>query len=145
MAEIRQILFVEDDPNDVTLTMTAFEESNLANRVDVCVDGEDALDYLNCRGKYEERPANNPAVILLDCKLSKISGLEVLRAIRGCEKLRTIPVVMVTSSRENRDLADAYELGVNAYVVKPVEFPEFVDALRQIGMFWAAINQPPIK
>ncbi|MCA9211833.1 MAG: response regulator [Planctomycetales bacterium] len=145
MPEIRQILLVEDDPNDVTLTLAAFEESQMANHVDVCVDGEDALDYLHCRGKYTERKPANPVVILLDCKLPKVSGIGVLKVIRSSEKLRTIPVVMVTSSRENRDLATAYELGVNAYVVKPVEFNEFTEALRQVELFWAVLNEPPPK
>jgi CheY-like chemotaxis protein len=134
---------VEDDPKDVELSLTALEDYNLANEVVVVRDGEEALDYLACRGKYAERSSGNPAVMLLDLKLPKVDGLEVLRQVRSDDKLRFIPVVVLTSSHEEKDLVTSYKLGVNAYVVKPVDFHEFVNAIRELGVFWAVINAPP--
>jgi CheY-like chemotaxis protein len=138
-----RILIVEDDPNDVELTLTALEEYNLANEVVVTRNGEEALDYLYCRGAFDQRSGDNPAVMLLDLKLPKVDGLEVLQQIKSDEKLRMIPVVVLTSSREERDMIASYKLGVNAYVVKPVDFHEFVNAIRELGIFWAIINQAP--
>jgi CheY-like chemotaxis protein len=134
---------VEDDPKDVELSLTALEDYHLANEVVVARDGEEALDYLYCRGKYSERQGGNPAVILLDLKLPKVDGLEVLRQVKGDDKLKLIPVVVLTSSHEEKDLVTSYRLGVNAYVVKPVEFHQFVNAIRELGAFWAVINAPP--
>jgi CheY-like chemotaxis protein len=138
-----RILMVEDDPQDVELTLTALEEYNLANEVVVAGDGEEALDYLYCRGNFQGRTSENPAVLLLDLKLPKVDGLEVLQQIKADEKLRMIPVVVLTSSREERDMVASYKLGVNAYVVKPVDFHEFVNAIKELGVFWAVINEPP--
>ena len=138
-----RILLVEDDPNDVELTLTALEEYNLANEVVVASDGEQALDYLYYRGNYMQRARENPAVLLLDLKLPKINGLEVLQQIKADEQLKLIPVVVLTSSREEKDMVASYKLGVNAYVVKPVDFHEFVNAIKELGAFWAVINQPP--
>ena len=143
MATIGRILLVEDDPKDVELTMTALEEYNLSNEVVVASDGEEALDYLYYRGKFQRRSGENPAVMLLDLKLPKVNGLEVLQAIKTDEKLRMIPVVVLTSSREERDMVESYKYGVNAYVVKPVDFHEFVNAIKELGVFWAIINEPP--
>ena len=143
MPEIARILLVEDDPKDVELTMTALEDYNLSNEVVVASDGEEALDYLFHRGKFQLRSGENPAVILLDLKLPKVDGLQVLRAIRTDENLKLIPVVVLTSSREERDMVASYKLGVNAYVVKPVDFHEFVNAIKELGAFWAIINEPP--
>jgi CheY-like chemotaxis protein len=136
-------LLVEDDPNDVELTLTALEEYNLANEVVVAHDGEEALDYLYCRGNFAGRPDQNPAVLLLDLKLPKLDGLEVLQQIKSDGVLKMIPVVVLTSSREEKDLVTSYQLGVNAYVVKPVDFHEFVNAVKELGIFWAIINEPP--
>ncbi len=143
MNELHSILLAEDNPNDVELTLAAFSEHNLANEVFVVSDGEQALDYLYHRGRFKDRPNGNPAVILLDLKMPKVDGLEVLRAIKHDEKLKNIPVVMLTSSREEPDLVRAYQLGVNAYVVKPVGFQSFMDAVKQVGVFWAIFNEPP--
>jgi CheY-like chemotaxis protein len=143
MNELGRILIVEDDPKDVELTLTALEEYNLANEVVVTRDGEEALDYLYCRGNFKMRTSENPAVLLLDLKLPKVDGLEVLQQIKSDEKLRMIPVVVLTSSREERDMVASYKLGVNAYVVKPVDFHEFVNAIKELGVFWAVINEPP--
>jgi DNA-binding response OmpR family regulator len=143
MTELGRILMVEDDPNDVELTMTALAEYNLANEVVVTRDGAEALDYLYCRGSFANRTNDNPAVLLLDLKLPKIDGLQVLKQIKSDDKLRVIPVVVLTSSREERDMVASYRLGVNAYVVKPVDFHEFVNAIKELGIFWAVINQPP--
>lgn len=143
MADLGRILMVEDDPNDVELTLTALGEYNLANEVVVTRDGAEALDYLYCRGSYAGRSTDNPAVLLLDLKLPKVDGLQVLRQVKSDEKLRVIPVVVLTSSREERDMVQSYQLGVNAYVVKPVDFHEFVNAIKELGVFWAVINQPP--
>jgi CheY-like chemotaxis protein len=143
MESLGRILLVEDDPKDVELTLTALEEYNLANEVVVAADGEQALDYLYCRGKFMRRVPDNPAVLLLDLKLPKVDGLEVLKQLKADEKLRMIPVVVLTSSREEKDMVASYRLGVNAYVVKPVDFHEFVNAIRELGIFWAVINEPP--
>ena len=143
MSELARILLVEDDPRDVELTMTALGEYNLANEVVVTRDGEKALDYLYSRGEFSARSHDNPAVMLLDLKLPKIDGLEVLQQIRSDERLKLIPVVVLTSSHEERDMIRSYQLGVNAYVVKPVDFHEFVNAIKELGVFWAVINEPP--
>jgi len=143
MAQLRRVLLVEDDPKDVELTLAAFGEKNLGNEVDVARDGAEALDYLYRRGKFSSRPQVNPIVILLDLKLPKIDGMQVLKEIKGNDELKTIPVVVLTSSREEQDLVRSYRLGVNAYVVKPVDFHKFVDAVGELGVFWAVINQPP--
>ena len=143
MNSLGRILMVQDDPKDVELTLTALEEYKLANEVVVTRDGEEALDYLYCRGNFQTRTHDNPAVLLLDLKLPKVDGLEVLQQIKSDEKLRMIPVVVLTSSREERDMVASYTLGVNAYVVKPVDFHEFVNAIKELGIFWAVINEPP--
>jgi CheY-like chemotaxis protein len=143
MSTLGRILMVEDDPKDVELSLTALEEYNLANEVVVTNDGEEALDYLYCRGKFAGRSNDNPAVMLLDLKLQKVHGLEVLEQIKSDEKLKMIPVVVLTSSREEIDMVASYKLGVNAYVVKPVDFHEFVNAIKELGIFWAVINEPP--
>ena len=143
MASLGRILLVEDDPKDVELTLTALDEYNLANEVVVCRDGQEALDYLYTRGKFINRVNENPAVMLLDLKLPKVDGLEVLKQIKVDEKLKMIPVVVLTSSHEEKDMVASYKLGVNAYVVKPVDFHEFVNAIKELGVFWAAINEPP--
>ena len=134
---------VEDDSKDVELTLTALEEYNLANEVVVVRDGEEALDYLYYRGDFKTRGEDNPAVMLLDLKLPKVNGLEVLKQIKSDENLKLIPVVVLTSSKEEKDMVASYQLGVNAYVVKPVDFHEFVNAIKELGVFWAVINEPP--
>jgi CheY-like chemotaxis protein len=141
--ELKRILLVEDSANDVALSMAALEEINLANEVVVVRDGQQALDFLNRKGEFASRMDGNPAVVLLDLKLPKVDGIEVLAQVKGDAHLKTIPIVMLTSSREERDLARSYGLGVNAYVVKPVAFPDFVAALKELGLFWAVVNQPP--
>jgi CheY-like chemotaxis protein len=143
MSKLGRILMVEDDPKDVELSLTALEDYNLANEVIVTRDGEQALDYLYCRGKYQTRTQGNPAVMLLDLKLPKVDGLEVLKQIKSDADLRMIPVVVLTSSNEEKDMVASYKLGVNAYVVKPVDFHEFVNAIKELGVFWAVINEPP--
>ena len=140
---LKPILLVEDNPKDLELTLIALEKSQLANEVVITRDGVDALDYLFCRGDYESRHNGNPAVILLDLKLPLLDGIEVLQVIRTTPALRSVPVVMLTSSREETDLLRSYELGVNAYVVKPVAFGEFVEAIADLGIFWAVLNEPP--
>jgi DNA-binding response OmpR family regulator len=127
----------------VELTLTALEEYNLANEVIVARDGEEALEYLYSRGKFKTRSSDNPAVVLLDLKLPKVDGLEVLKQIKSEEKLRMMPVVVLTSSKEEKDMVASYKLGVSAYVVKPVDFHEFVNAIKELGIFWAVINEPP--
>ena len=143
MTILGRILIVEDDPNDVELTLTALADYNLANEVVVTRDGQQALDYLYSRGDFAARRSENPAVLLLDLKLPKVDGLEVLQQVKSDDKLKAIPVVVLTSSREERDMITSYKLGVNAYVVKPVDFHEFVNAIKELGVFWAVINQPP--
>jgi CheY-like chemotaxis protein len=141
--QLKRILLVEDDKRDQELTLLALGKNNLANEVDVVQDGEQALDYLYRRGRYQDRVDEDPAVVLLDLKLPKVDGLEVLRQIKSDDRLKTTPVVMLTSSREERDLVKSYQLGVNAYVVKPVDFQDFVQAVRTLGGFWAVVNQTP--
>lgn len=143
MIELKRILLVEDSPNDVELTLEALAEHNLANDVEVARDGEEALDYIYHRGVFSGRPGGNPVVILLDLKLPKVNGLEVLKQIRSDENLKLIPVVVLTSSNEESDRIESYNLGVNAYVVKPVDFHDFLDAVKGLGIFWAIINEPP--
>ena len=143
MTTLGRILMVEDDPRDVELTLTALEDYNLANEVVVTRDGQEALDYLYCRGQFATRPQDNPAVMLLDLKLPKVDGMEVLQKVRSDERLKMIPIVVLTSSHEEKDMMRSYKLGVNAYVVKPVDFHEFVNAVKELGVFWAVINQPP--
>jgi CheY-like chemotaxis protein len=143
MTILGRILIVEDDPRDVELTMTALEDYKLVNEVVVARDGEEALDYLYCRGSFHGRSHENPAVMLLDLKLPKVDGLEVLKQIKSDERLKMIPVVVLTSSREEQDMLRSYTLGVNAYVVKPVDFHEFINAVKELTVFWAIINQPP--
>lgn len=143
MAEVKRILLVDDDPYDVELALTALARHNLANEVMVARDGEEALNVLLRRGRYAELEGGNPAVILLDLKMPKVDGIEVLRRIRSDEKLKLLPVIVLTSSRQDRDIVESYKLGVNAYVVKPVDFQQFVDAVSQIGLFWGVLNEPP--
>ena len=140
---LKPILLVEDNPNDLELTLHALERSKLANDVIVIRDGSEALDYLNATGPYQDRAPGNPAVILLDLKLPKVDGLEVLRFVRESVTFKSTPVVMLTSSREEQDVVKSYELGVNAYVVKPVNFQEFIKAISDLGIFWAVLNEPP--
>lgn len=134
---------MEDDDKDIELTLTALAEHSLSDDVAIVRDGEEALDFLFRRGKYAELPDGNPVVVLLDVKMPKVDGLEVLRRMKSDNKLRRVPVVMLTSSREARDIVESYELGVNAYVVKPVNFGKLMQAVKQLGLFWGVINQPP--
>lgn len=143
MIELKTILLVEDNPQDVELTIEALSEHNLANQVIAVNDGVEALEYLNQEGPFKNRKKGNPAVLLLDIKMPRMDGIEVLAAIRGNEKLKSIPVVMLTSSREEPDLKKCYDLGVNAYVVKPVNFRDFLEAVKHIGVFWALLNEQP--
>ena len=143
MSTLGRILLVEDDPKDVELSLTALEEYHLANEVVVARDGEEALDYLYRRGSFATRSNDNPAVLLLDLKLPKVDGLEVLQQIKSDENLKIIPVVVLTSSHEEKDMVASSSLGVNAYVVKPADFHEFVNAIKELGFFWAVINEPP--
>lgn len=143
MEVLKRILLVEDDPKDVELTITALAEHKLANEVAVARDGVEALDYLYRRGSFAQRPAGSPVVILLDLKMPRLDGVRVLQQIKADEQLRMIPIVVLTSSRESQDLEACYKFGVNGYVVKPVRFFEFVDAVKQTGVFWAMVNQPP--
>ncbi len=143
MAELKPILLVEDNANDIELTLAALAETRLANEVVVVRDGAEALDYLRRHGPFAARTAGNPAVVLLDLKLPKVDGLQVLEQVKSDPALRHMPVVMLTSSREEQDLVRSYSLGVNAYVVKPVDFGSFVDAIKELGLFWAVINHPP--
>ena len=142
--EAVDILLVEDNPQDAELTIRALKKSNLANRLITVEDGAEALDFLFCRGKYATRDVGHPPkVVLLDLKLPKVSGLEVLRALKQDEKTRAIPVVIVTSSREDPDIKTAYSLGANSYVVKPVDFDAFAEAVSSLGLYWLLVNQPP--
>jgi len=143
MPPLKRILLAEDSARDVELTLAALEEYNLANEVVVAHDGAEALDYLYHRGKFADHPNGLPVVVLLDLKMPKVDGLEVLRQMKDDPNLKHVPVVMITSSREEQDLVRSYQLGVNAYVVKPVDFQKFVESIKQIGFFWAIINEPP--
>jgi len=143
METLKRILLVEDDPKDVELTLNALGENNLVNDIAIARDGEEALDFLYRRGTFASRSEGNPILILLDLKMPKLDGIQVLRQLKGDEQMRCIPVVVLTSSREAPDLVECYKLGVNAYVVKPVHFKEFVEAVKQIGVFWSLINEPP--
>jgi len=143
MTGLKRILLAEDNEHDVELTLSALAENRLANEVVVVRDGAEALDYLYRRGPYRTREEDNPVVVLLDLKMPKVDGLEVLRQIKQDDELRQIPVVMLTSSREENDLVESYRLNVNAYVVKPVEFSSFVHAVRELGVFWAVVNEAP--
>ncbi|MGV3483801.1 MAG: response regulator [Planctomycetaceae bacterium] len=140
---LKPILLVEDNPKDLELTLLALERSNLANDVVVVRDGAEALEYLFRTGRYQDRPVGSPAVVLLDLQLPKIDGIQVLEKLKTDEALRAIPVVMLTTSREEKDLVRSYKLGVNAYVVKPVAFKEFIEAIQELGIFWAVLNEPP--
>lgn len=141
--ETRKILLVEDNAHDVELALTALAEHNLANEVQVVRDGAEALDYLYCRGEFADRHNEHPLVVFLDLKMPKVDGLEVLRQVKKDPDLRTIPIVVLTSSREEQDLVESYQLGVNAYVVKPVDFDKFVEMVQQLGLFWVVLNEPP--
>ena len=141
--DVPAILLADDDPNDVELTTEALAEHNLANRITVAHDGVEAMEYLRREGAFAGRKPGNPAVVLLDIKMPRKDGLEVLREIRGDPALKRLPVVILTSSREEQDLITSYDLGVNAYVVKPVDFPDFIEAVKQLGVFWAVINERP--
>jgi CheY-like chemotaxis protein len=143
MKRLKRLLLVEDDPRDIELTLIALGEYNLANEIVIARDGVEALDYLYRRGIFVQRPAGNPVVIMLDLKLPKLDGVQVLRQLKADKKMHLVPIVILTSSRESRDLEECYQLGVNAYVVKPVRFTEFIEAVKQIGIFWALINEPP--
>lgn len=143
MTEPKRVLLVEDSENDAALALAAFEEADLASDVVIVRDGQEALDYLYRQGAYVDLPEGHPAVVLLDLKLPRLDGLQVLARIKGDPALRAIPVVMLTSSGQASDLARSYGLGANAYVVKPVSFPEFTTALRRLGLFWTAVNEPP--
>lgn len=143
MANLKPILLVEDNPNDIELTLAALEAGQLANEIVICRDGAEALDFVYRRGAYLNRAAQDPAVILLDLKLPKVDGLEVLAKVKGDPQTRGIPVVMLTSSREETDVVRSYDLGVNAFVVKPVGFNEFFSAIQELGVFWAVLNEPP--
>ena len=140
---LKRILLVDDSPRDTELALDALAQHNLANEVVALRDGAEALDYLYRRGQFADRGNGNPAVVMLDLKMPKVDGIEVLRHIKGDPQLKTIPVVVMTSSREEQDLVRSYELGVNAYIVKPVQFLEFVEAVKLVGSFWAVVNEPP--
>lgn len=140
---LKRILLVEDSPRDTEMALAALEANNLANEIVTLRDGAEALDYLYRRGDFANRPQGEPAVILLDLKMPKVDGIEVLRQIKSDAALKMIPVVVMTSSREEQDLLNSYQLGVNAYVVKPVKFQNFVEAVKQVGAFWAILNEPP--
>ncbi|MBI4055466.1 MAG: response regulator [Elusimicrobia bacterium] len=143
MEELKRILLVEDDEKDIELTLEALAEHKLANEVVVARDGAEALDYLRRRGIFTMRANGNPAVVLLDLKMPKVDGLQVLKEMRFDAQLKAIPVVILTSSRESGDLEECYQQGVNAYVVKPVKFQDFVSAIKEVGIFWAILNEPP--
>jgi len=143
MHKLKNILLAEDNAKDLELTLTALESHKLANRLDTARDGQEVMDYLNKAGKYAGREVGNPCLILLDVKMPRMSGIEALKKIRVDERFKSIPVVMLTSSREECDILESYILGVNAYVVKPVDFLDFVDVVSKVGGFWAIINEPP--
>lgn len=143
MNKIKRILLVEDNERDQELTLAALEEFNIANEIDIANDGAEALDYLHRRGKFAGKVESLPVVVLLDLKMPRVDGLEVLKQMKADPALKQLPVVMLTSSREEADLVKSYSLGVNAYVVKPVDFQQFVDTVRKLGFFWALVNEPP--
>ena len=143
MTTLKPILLAEDSAEDIELALEALSHENLANRVTVVHDGVEVLEYLRCQGAYAGRRNGDPVVTILDIKMPRMDGLEVLREMRGDPELKTLPVVILTSSREEQDVITSYELGVNAYVVKPIEFSEFIEAVKEIGVFWALINEPP--
>jgi CheY-like chemotaxis protein len=143
MPKLKRILLAEDNENDVELTLAALREYHLSNEVEVVSDGADALDYIYQRAKYSARASGLPCVIMLDLKMPRVDGLQVLHQIKSDPQLRHIPVVMLTSSREEKDLVNSYDLGVNAFVVKPVDFDQFLNAIKSLGMFWAIVNEPP--
>jgi CheY-like chemotaxis protein len=141
-----EILLVEDDPNDLTLALHALKRHNFANHIQVVRDGAEALEFIFCEGPYSERKMENgPKVILLDLKLPKVDGMEVLRRVKSDPRTRTIPVVVLTSSREDRDVIESYQLGVNSYIVKPVDFDQFTESMRHLGLYWVLLNQPPLR
>ncbi len=141
--KLKRILLAEDNPNDLKLALHTLRKRNILNEIDAVSDGAEALDYLYCRGIYEGRENINPVVVLLDLKMPKVDGLQVLREIKSNDKLQMIPVVILTSSREDKDIIESYKLGTNAYIVKPVDFQEFADAVSTLGQFWAILNEPP--
>ena len=143
MNTLKRILLVEDNGKDRELALAALGENNLANEVVVARDGVEALDYLYRRGSYSDYPLGNPAVVLLDLKMPRMDGLDVLKHMKSEERFKMIPIVMLTASREERDLVESYRGGVNAYMVKPIDFDQFVAAVKQIGLFWAVLNEPP--
>lgn len=143
MADLRPILLAEDSPKDAELTLAALDRCQLCNEVIVVRDGAEALEYLRAEGRYAGRSTPDPAVVLLDLKMPKVTGIEVLEHVKANPALRHIPIVMLTSSREEKDIVRSYELGVNAFVVKPVEFSDFFQAIQDLGMFWAILNEPP--
>jgi len=143
--KLKRILLAEDNPKDVELSMSALEEHNLANEVVVVRNGAEALDYLYRRGSFASRPEGNPAVVLLDLKMPKVDGMEVLRQMKSDEQMKVVPIVVLTSSREEQDLVKSYKLGVNAYVVKPINFQQLIDAVKQLGLFWAVLNEAPVQ
>ncbi|MFH1196866.1 MAG: response regulator [bacterium] len=139
---IVDILFIEDNPQDVELTLRALKKNNLANKIHIINDGEEALDFLSCRRQYENRDIhNNPKVVILDLKLPKVDGLEILRRMKGNDELKLIPVVVLTSSREEKDIIESYKIGVNSYIVKPVDFEKFIEAVKELGYYWLLVNQ----
>lgn len=140
---LKRVLLAEDDPGDIELTLSALRENNLANEVIVVRDGAEVMDFLHCKGNFAMRAPGLPVVLILDIKMPKVDGIEVLAAIKGDENLKTLPIVMLTSSQEKKGLGKCYQLGANAYVVKPVVFQEFVKAIKEIGVFWALVNKPP--
>jgi len=144
MNQIKRILLVEDNAKDIELSLAAFEEQKLANEVVVTRNGAEALDYLYRRGPFAARPEGQPAVVLLDLKMPKVDGMEVLRQVKSDPNLKTLPIVMLTSSREEKDLVRSYQLGVNAYVVKPIDFRQLLDAVKQLGLFWAVLDEAPV-
>jgi two-component system, response regulator len=144
MTQSLEILLVEDNPDDVELTLRAFKKHNLSNRIQVCRDGAEALDYIFGEGEFSARNVDNvPKVVLLDLKLPKVGGLEVLKRIKSDQRTHKIPVVVLTSSKEERDLVESYRLGVNSYIVKPVNFEQFTDAVQKVGLYWLLLNQAP--
>ena len=143
IADVKRIVLAEDNANDVELTMTALRENHVVNEIVIVRDGAEALDYLYKRNKFVDRAGRNPALLLLDLKMPKVDGIEVLRQVKSDVALKTIPVVVLTSSREEQDLVRTYDLGVNAYVVKPVDFHEFIEAVKLLGGFWAVVNETP--